>query len=438
MTQATPQGTPTDLAPTATIALVGTLDTKGTEYQWMLDQLLARGSRVVVVDVGIREPHGFTSVIAVAQSAVALAAGSSIETLRAKGDRGLATSTMGEGAAAVLASLAAAPEGLHGVLTLGGSGGSAIAARAVRDLPIGLPKLIVSTMASGDVSPYVGASDVSMMYSVVDIAGINQISREVLGNAAAGIAAMATARFERVAHTSSDSPDSSSSGAAGDRPLIGASMFGVTTPAVDAARERLEELGYEVLVFHATGSGGRALEALARSGLLVGVLDLTTTELADDLVGGVLSAGPDRLIAAGASAVPQVVSLGALDMVNFGPRETVPHEFDDRQFFIHNPTVTLMRTTSGENAELGRRVGEKLAAATAPTVLIIPRGGVSALDADGQPFRDETADAALFDAVLGGVDGSAVVVIDDPANINDETLARRAADELHALIGRNN
>jgi uncharacterized protein (UPF0261 family) len=211
-------------------------------------------------------------------------------------------------------------------------------------------------------------------------------------------------------------------------------MFGVTTPAVDAARARLDELGYEVLVFHATGSGGRALEALARSGMLAGVLDLTTTELADDLVGGVLSAGPDRLTAAGTSGVPQVVSLGALDMVNFGPEDTVPRAFADRLFFVHNPTVTLMRTTIEENAELGRRVGAKLAAATSPTVLIVPRGGVSALDAPGMPFADAEADQALFDAVLSGVAGSDVVVVDAQGNINDSAVAVDAAEQLHALI----
>ena len=408
----------------ARVALVGTLDTKGAEYQWMAERLAEHGVVVTVVDTGTREPHGFTGTVGVDQRRVAQAAGADLDELRERGDRGAATAAQGEGAAAVLAALLRDGE-LDGVLALGGSGGSAIAARAVRDLPIGLPKLIVSTMASGDVSPYVGAGDVTLMYSVVDIAGINQISREVLGNAAAGIASMATARRERASRPVVD-----------DRPLIAASMFGVTTPAVDAARERLEELGYEVLVFHATGSGGRALEALARSGLLAGVLDLTTTELADDLVGGVLSAGPDRLTAAGASALPQVVSLGALDMVNFGPRDTVPPEHEGRLFFVHNDTVTLMRTTLDENAELGRRLGAKLAAAASPTVLIVPRGGVSALDVEGQPFRDEAADAALFEAVLAAVAGSRVVVVDDPANINDAPLARRAAEELHALIGK--
>jgi uncharacterized protein (UPF0261 family) len=211
-------------------------------------------------------------------------------------------------------------------------------------------------------------------------------------------------------------------------------MFGVTTPAVDAARARLTELGYEVLVFHATGAGGRALEALARSGMLAGVLDLTTTELADDLVGGVLTAGPDRLTAAGAAGIPQVVSLGALDMVNFGPRDTVPDRFADRTFFVHNPTVTLMRTTVEENAELGRRLGEKLAAAAGPTALVVPRKGVSALDADGMPFHDAAADAALVDAALDAVGGSPVTVVDADAHINDPDLAVRAADLLHDLI----
>ncbi|MCU1411689.1 MAG: hypothetical protein JWR04_2396 [Rhodoglobus sp.] len=404
---------------TPTVALIGTLDTKGAEYQWMADRLAEQGLAVVVVDTGIREPHGFAGDVEFTSASVAEAAGSTITALREGNDRGAAVTAMGVGAAAITARLLAESR-LDGVLALGGSGGSSIAARAVRELPVGLPKLIVSTMASGDVSPYVGATDVTLMYSVVDIAGINQVSRAVLGNAAAAISGMARQHRERAAVV------------VAGRPLIGASMFGVTTPAVDAARERLEELGYEVLVFHATGSGGRALESLARSGMLAGVLDLTTTELADELVGGVLTAGPDRLTAAGASGVPQVVSLGALDMVNFGPEDTVPERFADRQFFVHNATVTLMRTTADESAQLGRIVGEKIAGA-GRTVLVIPRGGVSALDADGMPFRDEAADEALFAAVLAAAPG--IPVIDDPANINDSGLARRAADALHDLIG---
>jgi len=409
------------------VALVGTLDTKGAEYQWVADRLHEHGVDVVVVDAGVGTGGSFISLVTVTADAVAGAAGTSIERLRAGNDRGAAVSAMGEGAAVVLGRLLAAGR-IDGVLALGGSGGSSIAARAVRDLPVGLPKLLVSTMAAGDVSPYVGASDVTMMYSVVDIAGINQVSRAVLGNAAAAAAAMAAAHAARRAANATGTE-----GAEGS-PLVAASMFGVTTPAVDAARARLTELGYEVLVFHATGAGGRALEALARSGMLAGVLDLTTTELADDLVGGVLTAGPDRLTAAGAAGVPQVVSLGALDMVNFGPRDTVPERFAERTFFIHNPTVTLMRTTVEENAELGRRLGTKLAAATGPTALVVPRKGVSALDADGMPFRDEAADAALFDATLDAVGGSTVTVVDADAHINDPGLAVRAAELLHDLI----
>jgi uncharacterized protein (UPF0261 family) len=407
---------------TAVVAVIGTLDTKGSDYQFVVDQLLGHGVKVVVVDAGVDPPRGFAGAVDFPQESVAQAGGSTIEQLRRQRDRGMAISAMAEGAAVIVSQLLAGAE-LDGVLALGGSGGSSIAARAVRDLPVGLPKLIVSTMASGDVSPYVGASDVSLMYSVVDIAGVNRISSAVLGNAAAAISAMAEAFRLRRADPPPDA-----------RPVIAASMFGVTTPAVNAARDRLQELGYEVLTFHATGSGGRALENLARSGFLAGVLDITTTELADDLVGGVLSAGPDRLTAAGSSGVPQVVSLGALDMVNFGPIETVPPEFRERLLYRHNPTVTLMRTTPDENEELGRRVGSKLAAASSPTVLIIPRGGVSALDAVGQTFWDEQADARLFRAVLEKVDGSAVEVIDYPGNINDPELARRAADTLQELI----
>jgi uncharacterized protein (UPF0261 family) len=407
----------------AIVALIGTLDTKGAEYQWVADRLHEHGVDVVVVDTGVRTGGSFTSPVTVTAEDVATAAGVAIERLRASNDRGAVVSAMGEGAAVVLRRLSASDR-LDGVLALGGSGGSSIAARAVRDLPVGLPKVLVSTMAAGDVSPYVGVSDVTMMYSVVDIAGVNQVSRAVLGNAAAAVAAMARAYAARRAL----------GGERSERPLLAASMFGVTTPAVDAARARLEDLGYEVLVFHATGAGGRGLEALARSGMLAGVLDLTTTELADDLIGGVLTAGPDRLTAAGAAGIPQVVSLGAMDMVNFGPRDTVPERFADRTFFMHNPTVTLMRTTEAENDELGRRLGAKLAAAKGPTALVVPRNGVSALDADGMPFRDESADAALFDAALDAVGGSAVTVIDEDAHINDEDLAVRAADLLHDLI----
>ena len=404
------------------VALVGTLDTKGAEFGWVRDALVSLGASVQVIDVGIRDPAGFDGDVAASNSAVAEAAGASLSELRDLEDRGRAVTTMGEGAAAVLADA----DEVDAVLGLGGSGGSSIFARAVRDLPLGLPKLLVSTMAAGDVGPYVGASDVTVMYSVVDVAGVNQVSRTVFGNAAAAAVGMAAGHHARRQQET----------AGEDRPLVAASMFGVTTPAVDAARERLEELGYEVLVFHATGSGGLAMEALAGSGLLAGVLDLTTTELADDLVGGVLTAGPDRVTAAGANRVPQVVSVGALDMVNFGPQDTVPDAFRDRHLYVHNPTVTLMRTTTDESAELGQRLGAKLAGADGPTVLMLPRGGVSALDAEGMDFHDPDADRALFDAIVAAVADSAVVLVDTEQHVNDPAFATRAADELHALITR--
>jgi uncharacterized protein (UPF0261 family) len=272
-------------------------------------------------------------------------------------------------------------------------------------------------MASGDTRPYVGAVDVTMMYSVVDIAGINPISERILANAAAAIAAMAQVEV------------------AGEhgKPLVGATMFGVTTPSVTAARERLEELGYEVLVFHATGTGGQSMEALARGGFLAGVLDVTTTELADDLVGGVLSAGPRRLEAAGELGLPQVVSLGALDMVNFGPRDTVPPRFEGRNFYIHNPTVTLMRTTPDECRELGRRIGRKLSAATGPTALFVPLRGVSMIAVEGQPFHDADADEALLEGLHETLAPS-VEVHEVDADVNDAAFAVAMADRLHELI----
>lgn len=400
----------------ATVVLVGTLDTKEQEYRWLRDQLAAAGCDVTLVDVGT-----FSDASAdITASAVAEAAGADLEALRAARDRGEAMETMATGAARVVRELHQRGE-LHTVLAVGGSSGSAVAARALRALPIGVPKLLVSTMASGDVAPYVGESDVTLMYSVVDISGLNSISRVVLGNAAAAAAGMAR-RYE------------SEPVARDGKRLIGATMFGVTTPAVDEAREHLTGLGYEVIVFHATGSGGRAMEALAESGLLDGVLDLTTTELADELVGGVLSAGPDRLEAAGARGIPQVVSVGALDMVNFGPRDSVPERFADRSLYVHNPTVTLMRTTREEMATLGGRIAEKLARATGPVEVFLPAKGVSAIDVAGGPFEDAEADAACFQAIRDGLAGTEVTVHTVEEAINDPGFGRRAAQALHELI----
>jgi uncharacterized protein (UPF0261 family) len=393
-----------------TVVLLGTLDTKGREYAFLRDRLLEQGVDVLVVDAGVNDPVGLEPDVPNTELA------SDVAALAAAGDRGAAVTAMGEGAARVVKRLHA--EGrLDGILALGGSGGSSIAAAAMRELPVGVPKLIVSTVGSGDTRPYVGASDVSMTYSVVDIAGVNSVSARIMANAAGAIAGMARATVPQLEA----------------KPLIGASMFGVTTPCVTRARERLEELGYEVLVFHATGTGGQSMEALARGGFLAGILDVTTTELADDLVGGVLSAGPERLEAAGALGLPQVVSLGALDMVNFGPRETVPERFAGRNLYVHNPTVTLLRTSPDECRELGRRIGTKLSAARGPTALFVPLKGVSMIAVEGQPFHDAEADAALLEGLHETL-GPLVERHDVDSDVNDESFAVALADRLHELI----
>ena len=403
----------------AVVALIGTLDTKGAEYAWLAEQLDKHGVQALFVDVGSFSASPLANV---SSDDVIAAADSDAAALRERRDRGEMMQVMSVGAARIVRDLAVSGR-IHGLLALGGSGGSSVAAAAMQALPVGFPKLLVSTMASGDVKPYVGEVDATLMYSVVDVAGINSVSSQVFANAAAAIAGMAQAYEDRLAAVP-----------AGHKPVVAVTMFGVTTPAADEARDTLTDLGYEVLVFHATGAGGRAMEKLAESGLLAGVCDLTTTELADDLVGGVLSAGPRRLEMAGRVGLPQAVSLGALDMVNFGPADTVPPEFAGRNLFVHNPTVTLMRTTPEEMAELGRRIATKLAAATGPTELFIPLRGVSAIDVEGAPFRDAEADAALFAELRAGLTGSGVVVHELDQAINDPGFGAAMARALHASI----
>jgi uncharacterized protein (UPF0261 family) len=339
--------------------------------------------------------------------------------LVARNDRGLAVDAMASGVETIVRYLHTDSR-LHGILGLGGSGGTSLITPAMRALPIGVPKLMVSTVASGEVGKYVGAVDITMMYSVVDIAGINRVSEQILGNAAAAIAGMAHAY-------SAYRPTSNA------RPLVAATMFGVTTACVTVARERLEGLGYEVLVFHAVGTGGRAMETLVLSRSFDAVLDITTTELADELVGGIFSAGPQRLQAAGAAGVPQVVSLGALDMVNFGPPETVPARFAGRTMYRHNPTVTLMRTTAAECAELGRAIARKLNAATGPVALYIPLRGVSAIATEGGVFYDPLADRALISSLKDDL-GQNVEVHELDMDINDPRFARAMADHLHRFV----
>jgi len=398
----------------ATVVLLGTLDTKGDEYDFLRRKVREEGVDVLLVDTGVlgvplAEPD-------ISRQEVAAAAGASAEDLAGSGDRGAAVEAMARGAAEIVKELHSQGR-LDAVLALGGSGGTAIATHAMRELPVGVPKLVVSTMASGDTRPYVGAVDVTLMYSVVDIAGLNPISERILRNAAAAAAGMAKSQGPQ---------------AEAEKPLVGASMFGVTTPSVTEARKRLEELGYEVLVFHATGTGGQSMEALMRSGFITASLDITTTELADELVGGVLSAGPERLEAAGELGIPQVVSLGALDMVNFGPFESVPAQFSERLLYKHNPTVTLMRTTPEECAELGRVIAQKLNRAQGPLTVFVPLKGVSLIATEGQVFHDPAADEALFGALREHLDPD-VDVRELELDVNDPEFANAMADRLHAL-----
>ncbi len=394
-----------------TVVLVGTLDTKGAEYAYLRDRLHAHGVGTLLVDVGTLEPP--LTEPDIDRHAVADAGGIDLDELVRERDRGRSVGAMASAAAAIVRRLR--EEGrCDGVLAAGGSGNTAIATHAMQALPVGVPKLMVSTVAAGNTRDYVGAGDVMLMASVTDIAGINQISARILANAAAAMAGMVQAPPVQLG---------------GQRPLIAATMFGVTTPSVTTAREALEERGYEVLVFHATGTGGMAMEGLIESDFITGVLDITTTELCDWLVGGVLAAGPERLEVAGRKGLPQVVSLGALDMVNFGARDTVPPQFQSRNLYVHNPSVTLMRTTPEECAELGRTIARRLVGARGPTALFVPLKGVSAIDLEGGPFYDPAADEALFQALRDNRPGN-VELHELEHNVNDPEFAIAMVDRL--------
>jgi uncharacterized protein (UPF0261 family) len=397
------------------VFLFATLDTKGREADFVRDLLRSWGVAVTLIDVGAL---GIPAVTAdVPRERIFELAGTKLEAVQKKADRGEAVTKAAAGAAR-LAREAHGRGEVSGVLGLGGSAGTTIATAAMRALPLGLPKVMVSTLASGTVRQFVGDKDIFMLNAVVDILGINRISREVLSQAARAMAGLVT--FPR--------PQAQ----ADDKPLVAATMFGVTTACVERARETLERAGCEVLVFHATGNGGQAMESLIREGVIAGVLDITTTELADEHVGGFLSAGPDRLTAAGEMGVPQVVSTGAVDMANFYAPESVPARFKDRLFYRHNDNVTLMRTTPEENARIGGTIAEKLSRAKGPVAVLLPRRGVSAIDREGQPFDDPVARRALHDAIRAGARGFEVTELD--RHINDSEFAQAAAAKLLELM----
>jgi uncharacterized protein (UPF0261 family) len=403
------------------IAILGTFDTKGAEHAFVAERVRAAGCDALLIDAG---GFGESTVAAdVTAERVAKAGGASLADLRAKRDRGTLVAAMAAGAAKVVADLAANRK-IDGVISLGGTSGTAIGTAAMRALPLGFPKVMVSTIATaGTAASYVGGSDIVMVPSIVDVAGLNRFSRGVFARAAAAVCAMAQAN--------EDGAKSASGTVAreDDKPLIVASMFGNTTTCVEHARKILESAGYEVLVFHATGAGGRTMESIIESGVVAGVLDVTTTEWADELVGGVLNAGPTRLDAAARLGIPAIVAPGCLDMVNFGPPETVPAKFAGRRFYQHNPQVTLMRTTPDECAELGRIIAEKVNRSTGRVTVLIPRRGISVIGTAGQPFHDAAADAALFSAIAGNLrDGVAVVALD--CAINEPAFAEACANAL--------
>ena len=399
-----------------TIAVLGTLDTKGVEIGFLAEQIQAQGCDTLIVDLGVLKPPAMTP--HVSREAVAREAGEQVGQLAESGDRGRAVSAMTRGVERIVPKLYA--EGrLQGVIGIGGSAGSTMATAAMRALPFGVPKVMISTIAGGDVSAFVGSKDITMVPSVVDISGLNRLSRQVIVQAAAAVAAMVQAEVPK----------------AEDKQLIAASMFGNTTQCVEAARTHLEAAGFEVLVFHATGAGGRTLESLVADGYVAGVLDVTTTELADELVGGVMSAGPTRLQAAARAGIPAVVAPGCLDMVNFWAPESIPGEHRGRRFYRHNPNVTLMRTTPDENRELGRRVAERLNASTVPVAVYLPLKGISVISAPGQPFFWPEADQALFQAIKQDLRPD-IALHELDININDPAFAAAMAAGLLELVRR--
>ncbi len=398
-----------------TIAIAGTFDTKGKEFLYLKELIEEQGLKTLMINTGVFEAP-FTPDIGGKEIAAAI--GVNFDEVVSRKDRGYATEVMSNGMEKLVPQLY--EEGkFDGIISLGGSGGTAMVAPAMRALPIGVPKIIVSTMASGDVSRYIESSDLILMPSIVDVSGINSISSKIFANAAHAIAGMVNA--ERPAHVQ-------------EKPMVCATMFGLTTPCVETAKAYLEEKGYEVLVFHATGTGGKTMESLIEQGFFAGVLDMTTTEWADELIGGILNAGEHRLEAAAKAGVPQVVSLGAMDMANFGSFESVPDHLKERNLYRHNPMITLLRTDVKENTELGKIVGEKLNMATGPATLMLPLKGLSGIDIEGGPFYGPEEDAALFKAVKDTLNNENVNVVEVDAHINDEDFALKAAQTLVAYM----
>ena len=405
-----------------TIALVGTFDSKGEEFFFAKTLIEKLGFRSFTIHAGTFDPEFEPDI---SNEEVALAAGTELADVTASGDRGYAADVMAKGLAVLVPRLYEAGR-FDGILSFGGSGGTTLATAGMRQLPLGVPKVMVSTMASGNVSEYVGTTDIVMMPSLVDVAGINKINRQIFCNAVMAVAGMVG--------YSDQAKEMSAAGSADVKPTIAATMFGVTTPCVSRAKDLLEQAGYDVIVFHANGAGGKMMEKLIDQGIFVGVLDLTTTEVCDDLYGGVLTARPHRCEAAIRQKLPQVVSVGADEMINFGHVSTLPKQYADRNIHIHNPANTLVRMTAEESAGLGRRLAEKWNAAQTEMTVLLPLGGMSMLDAPGRPFDGPEEREALYSAIKGGITNPKVHVKELSYNINDEAFAETAVNELLDLI----
>ena len=399
------------------VAVLGALDTKGAEFAFLIQCIRACGHQTLLIDTSILAESELSPDIPAGQ--VAAAGGIPLSALREQKERGPAMHVMARGAAAIVANLYNAGR-IDAIIGMGGSGGTSVFAAAVRDLPVGFPKLLVSTMASGDTRLIVGSKDLILAPAVVDIAGLNHISRRVIANAANAICGMVEGAFEEM--TSS-------------KPIVAISMLGNTTPTVDAARKVLEAEGYEVLVFHAVGSGGRTMESLVMDGLIAGVLDLTTTELASELTGAPCTAGPERLTAAGRRAIPQLISVGCLDFSIFGRRETIPEQYRNRNLYDWNPETTLMRTTPKESAQLGKLIALRANAAQGPVAVILPLAGYSQVGVVGQPFFNPQADEALFAAIRANLRPD-VKLIEMGTHINDPRFAEKAAQMMLNLMGQ--
>ena len=397
-----------------TIALIGALDTKGPDFAFVRAEVERRGHRALVIDVGVVGEPGIEADVPAER--VAEAGGTSLARLRETQNKALAMETMTKGIAVVVKALHERGE-IDGVLSMGGSAGTAIGTAAMRALPIGVPKVMVSTVAAGDTQAYCGTKDIVLIPSVVDVAGVNRISAPIYANAAGAICGMVETEPPAIE----------------ERPLLAASMFGNTTPIVTRCCETMARHGYETLVFHCTGTGGRTIESLVAEGYIDGVLDITTTEWADEVCGGVFTAGPTRGDAAAAAGIPQVVVPGCVDMANFWAPDTVPAKYEGRTFYHWNPNITLMRTTPEENAAIGRILAEKANAATGPVAFFLPLKGVSMLDAPGKEFWLPEADRALFDAIRAGVRPD-IPIIEMDNNINDDEFADAAAAKLLELL----